>query len=78
MEKRIFSFLLQKKGQNKPGKSPAAVDFISDAGCADYMKDPKAGATDLSLSPKGGIGRGSRQGILEVRSPNRTASLTET
>lgn len=46
MEKRIFSFLLQKKGQNKPGKSPAAGDFISDAGCADYMKDPKAGATD--------------------------------
>ena len=56
MGKRIFYFLLQKKGQNKPGKSPAAGDFISDAGCADYMKDLKAGATDLSLSPKGGLG----------------------
>lgn len=41
------------------------------------MKDPKVGVTGLSLSPKGGIGRGCRQGILEVRSPNRTASLTE-
>ena len=53
MEKRIFSFLLQKKGQNKPGKSPAAGDFISDAGCADYMKDPKAGATDSAWALRG-------------------------
>lgn len=56
MGKRIFSSFLQKKGQNKPSKSPSAWGFISDAGCADYMKDPKIGVTDLSLSPKRGLG----------------------
>lgn len=51
MGKRIFSSLLQKRVKINPSKSPSAWGFISDADCADYMKDPKIGVTDLQPEP---------------------------
>ena len=48
----VFFFPLQRKGQNKPGKSPGAAGFISDSGCADHVEGPGAGAAEPpSLSP---------------------------